>query len=62
MNYKQKKYHRHDYSDVREICIPINPFERKNYVGDYALYNTTHIEEMVRQMEEKIVLDERIYH
>lgn len=41
--YKKQKYNRHNYSSINEICIPINPFDKSNYVGDFALYNKEHV-------------------
>lgn len=51
--YKKKKYKRHDYSNFKEICIAINPFDRKNYIGDYALYRKHHIQEMLLEMNKE---------
>lgn len=55
LEYKKKKYKRHDYSNLKEICISINPFDRKSYVGDYALYGESHLQEMIREMENELV-------
>lgn len=54
LKYKEKKYDRHDYSNLKEICITINPFDRKNYIGDFALYQDYHIEYMVEEMEKEL--------
>lgn len=49
--FKKKKYKRHDYSNLKEICISIDPFDKKNYVGNYALYNESHISLLIEEIE-----------
>jgi len=55
LKYKKKKYKRHNYSGLKEICISINPFDKKNYIGDYALYQDYHVKYMIGEMEKEIL-------
>lgn len=55
LKYKKKKYKRHNYTDLKEICISINPFDKKNYIGDFALYQDYHIKYMIGEMEKEIL-------
>lgn len=50
-SYKKKKYNRHKQLTIPEVCITINPFDKANYVGDYALYQTSHIQQLVEQIQ-----------
>ncbi|MDF2879957.1 MAG: hypothetical protein K0R54_514 [Clostridiaceae bacterium] len=54
MQFKKKKYKRHDYSCLKEICIGINPFDKSTYMGDFALYNKTHIEYLINEIEKQL--------
>jgi hypothetical protein len=51
LKYKKKKYKRHDYSDIREICITLNPFEPKYRVGHFALYRKEHLDMLLAEIE-----------
>lgn len=55
--YKKQKYKRHDYSFIKEICIPINPFDKNNYIGDFALYNKTHVQYLLYSIVHDTSLD-----
>lgn len=49
-SFKRKKYSRHNYSNLKEVCVRINPFDKENYIGDYALYSQKHIQALLRDM------------
>lgn len=53
MDFKSKKYQRHLYDLEKEILIPIDPFDRRFYIGDYALYHDQHIDYLIEQIKKK---------
>ena len=53
-SFKQKKYGRHQELTIPEICVTINPFDKSLYVGDYALYQQSHIEQMIAEMDDHL--------
>lgn len=50
--FKQKKYGRHQALTMQEVCIEINPFDRTNYIGDYALYQPSHVKSLQQQIQQ----------
>lgn len=52
--FKQKKYGRHQPLSIPEICIEIDPFNPKYYVGDYALYQKEHVLLLKQKMMEHL--------
>lgn len=50
-HYKNKKYKRHNYEKINEICLAINPFDKSNRIGEYSLYRTKHIDELMFQID-----------
>lgn len=52
--FKEKKYSRHNYSGLNEICVKINPFDKSTRIGNYSLYNQSHIETMIKEMDNLI--------
>lgn len=49
--YKDKKYSRHNYNGLHEICVRINPFDESTRIGKYSLYNEYHLESMIKEMD-----------
>lgn len=50
--YKELKYNRHEELSIPEICIEMGLSKEKNFVGDYALYQKTHLNYLTAKMEE----------
>lgn len=50
-DFKHKKYSRHNYNGLHEICVRINPFDESTRVGQYSLYNKSHLELMIKEMD-----------
>lgn len=50
-SFKNKKYSRHNYKGLHEICVKINPFDESTRVGKYSLYNESHLELMIKEMD-----------
>ena len=50
-SFKNKKYSRHNYNGLHEICVKINPFDESTRVGKYSLYNKHHLESMIKEMD-----------
>lgn len=48
--FKKEKYNRHETLKLPEICVMINPFDKNTYIGDYALYQSFHINNMINEM------------
>lgn len=59
-SYKKKKYNRHETLDIPEICITINPFDKSTYIGDYALYQKYHIDNMIKEMRSVLETKESV--
>lgn len=50
-SFKTKKYSRHNYNNLHEVCVRINPFDESTRIGKYSLYNKTHLDSMVSEMD-----------
>lgn len=50
-SYKQKKYFRHQPLNIPEICLEIDPFDKQNYVGDFALYQPSHVQLLLERIQ-----------
>lgn len=49
--FKNKKYSRHNYNNLHEVCVRINPFDESTRIGKYSLYNKSHLDLMIEEME-----------
>ncbi|BBW98993.1 hypothetical protein [Geobacillus subterraneus] len=51
-SFKKKKYRRHKRLTIPEICLPIDPFDEKRRVGQFALYQANDLELLLRQIHD----------
>lgn len=49
--YKKKKYRRHDYGLIKEVCISLNPFDPKYRIGNFSLYQEEHLDYLLQEIE-----------